>query len=168
MCGDDVLFLWSLEQSVMDACAHIHMHHVRTQMHRHKQRYASTQRCTCTHSHTCARIDTNPHARTYTEMRTHTHTCTLVVVVLISWSWFKSPDRNTCCETPKTCDILASQDYENAMDKCHWPENCEQQGSNQGEILPSHSSLCWFDKWPSRRHTWKWFQIRSSQAGWTR
>ena len=166
MCGDDVLFLWSLEQSVMDACAHIHMHHVRTQMHRHKQRYASTQRCTCTHSHTCARIDTNPHARTYTEMRTHT--CTLVVVFLISWSWFKSPDRNTCCETSKICDILASQDYENAMDKCHWPENCEQQGSNQGEILPSHSSLCWFDKWPSRRHTWKWFQIRSSQAGWTR
>ena len=73
MCGDDVLFLWSLEQSVMDACAHIHIHHVHRQMHRHKQRYARTRRCTCTHSHTCARIDTNPHARTYTEMRTHTH-----------------------------------------------------------------------------------------------
>ena len=167
MCRDDVLFLWSLEQSVMDACAHIHMHHVRTQMHRHKQRYASTQRCTCTHSHTCARIDTNPHARTYTEMRTHTHMHTgcwfshLVILAQVSRSEYLLRD-------PKTCDILASQDYENAMDKCHWPENCEQQGSNQGEILPSHSSLCWFDKWPSRRHTWKWFQIRSSQAGWTR
>jgi hypothetical protein len=139
----------------------------------------STHRCTDTNkdmpAHGGARAHTHTHmcthwyqpARTHIHGDAHTHMHTgccfshLVILAQVSRSEYLLRD-------PKTCDILASQDYENAMDKCHWPENCEQQGSNQGEILPSHSSLCWFDKWPSRRHTWKWFQIRSSQAGWTR
>ena len=134
-----------------------------TKICQHTEVHVHTLTHMCTHWYQPARTHIHGDAHTHTHTHMHTGCCFshLVILAQVSRSEYLLRD-------PKTCDILASQDYENAMDKCHWPENCEQQGSNQGEILPSHSSLCWFDKWPSRRHTWKWFQIRSSQAGWTR